>query len=139
MGEGELTPAAGSGDVPAPLRLDVFATVLHRQAGDAGALLALLADRLARALPEAVKVSHRGPFGTGRVTGVAIRLPAAHFELHRGPAGALAATTGRAVGGVVLRRDAVPVDRWIDDLAVALDALAAGSESASHALRSIVS
>lgn len=122
-----------------PLRIDVFATVLHRQAADVGALLGFLADRLARALPEAVRVTHRGLLGTGRVTGVRITLPAVHFELRGGPAGTLAATMGRAVGGVVLRRDPVPVDQWIDALAAALDSLAQASESAGHALRSIVS
>jgi hypothetical protein len=33
----------------------------------------------------------------------------------------------------------VPVDRWIDDLAAALDTLARRSEAAGAALRSIVS
>jgi len=136
--DGELAPGPEGGDVPAPLRLDVFATVLHRQAADAGELLEFLAARLAAALPEAVKVSHRGPFGTGRVTGVRITLPAAELELRRLPVGALAATEGQVVGGIVLRRDPVAVDRWIDDLAAALADLAHQSESAAYALRSIV-
>ncbi|HEX3393232.1 MAG TPA: hypothetical protein VHS52_01785 [Acidimicrobiales bacterium] len=136
--DGELAPGAEGGEVPAPLRLDVFATVLHRQAVDAGELLGFLADRLATALPEAVKVAHRRPFDTGRVTGVRIGLPAAEFELRRLPVGTLAATEGHVVGGIVLRRDPVAVDVWIDDLAAALTDLARQSESAAYALRSIV-
>jgi len=136
--DGDLARGAEGGEVPAPLRLDVFATVLHRQAVDAGELLEFLADRLANALPEAVKVAHRGPFGTGRVTGVRISLPAAEFELRRLPVGTLAATEGHVVGAIVLRRDPVAVDRWIDDLAAALADLARQSESAAYALRSIV-
>lgn len=136
--DGELVPGPDGDEVPAPLRLDVFATVLHRQAVDAGELLGFLADRLAAALPEAVKVTHRGPFGTGRVTGVRIALPLAEFELRRLPVGSLAATEGQVVGGIVLRRDPAPVDRWIDDLATALADLARQSESAAYALRSIV-
>ncbi len=137
--DGEVTPAGDGSELPAPLRLDVFATVLHRQAADAGELLRFLADRLAQALPEAVTVFHRGPFGTGRVSAVRIALPDVHFELRRGPAGTLVATSGRAVGGIVLRHDPVAVDRWLDDLAAALANLAQQSESARHALRSIVS
>ncbi len=136
--DGELVPGPDGDEVPAPLRLDVFATVLHRQAVDAGELLGFLADRLAAALPEAVKVTHRGPFGTGRVTGVRIGLPLAEFELRRLPVGSLAATESQVVGGIVLRRDPAPVDRWIDDLATALADLARQSESAAYALRSIV-
>jgi len=136
--DGDLAPGPDGGDVSLPVPLDVFATLLHRQAADAGELLEFLADRLVRALPEAVKVAHRGPFGTGRVTGVRICLPAAEFELRRHAAGTLAATEGHAVGGIVLRRDPVLVDRWIDDLAAALAGLAQQSESAAYALRSII-
>jgi len=136
--DGEVAPGPKGGDVPASLRLDVFATVLHRQAADAGELLGYLAERLGGALPEAVKVSHRGPFGTGRVSGLRVSLPLVEFELRRHPAGILAATEGQTVGGIVLRRDPVPVDRWIDDLAGALAGLAQTSESAASALRSIV-
>ncbi|MEN3314262.1 MAG: hypothetical protein V7605_496 [Acidimicrobiaceae bacterium] len=136
--DGELARGAEGGEVPVPLRLDVFAAVLHRQAVDAGELLEFLADRLATALPEAVTVAHRGPFGTGRVTGVRIGLPAAEFELRRLPVGSLAATEGRVVGGIVLRRDPVTVDVWIDDVAAALADLARQSEAAAYALRSIV-
>jgi hypothetical protein len=136
--DGELARGAEGGEVPVPLRLDVFAAMLHRQAADAGELLEFLADRLATALPEAVTVAHRGPFGTGRVTGVRIGLPAAEFELRRLPVGSLAATEGRVVGGIVLRRDPVTVDVWIDDVAAALADLARQSEAAAYALRSIV-
>jgi hypothetical protein len=74
----------------------------------------------------------------GRIVGVRISLPTAHFDLRQGPAATLAATVGRAVGGIVPRRDPVPVERWIDDLAAALAELAADSESARYALRTIV-
>lgn len=136
--DGEVAPAPDGGDLPAPLRVEVFATLLHRQAGDTGTMLRFMADRLASALPEAVTILHRGPFGIGRILGIRISLPTAHFELRPGPAGTLAATLGQAVGGVVLRRDPVPLDRWIDDLAAALAELAAESESARYALRSIL-
>jgi hypothetical protein len=136
--DGEVAPASDGGDLRGPLRVEVFATLLHRQARDTGTMLRFLADRLANALPEAVTILHRGPFGLGRILGVRISLPTAHFELRPGPAGTLAATVGRAVGGVVLRRDPVPVDGWIDDLAAALAELAAESESARYALRTIV-
>jgi len=136
--DGEVAPAPDGADLPAPMRVEVFATLLRRQAGDTAMMLRFMADRLATALPEAVTILHRGPFGTGRILGVRVSLPAAHFELRPGPAGALVATEGRAVGGVVLRREPVPLDRWIDDLAAALAALAAESESARYALRTIV-
>lgn len=125
--------------VPPAVRLDVFATVLRRQAADADELLGFLAERLARALPDAVKVSRRGPLGTGRVRGVRMVLPHMEFELRRGAAGTLEAFSGNAVGGVVLRHDAVALDDWIDQLAGALANLAAESESSRYALRSIIS
>lgn len=135
---GELAPGSDGGDVPMPLRLDVFATLLHRQAADSRELLGFLADRLAGALPEAVKVSNRGPFGIGQVMGVRVSLPLVEFELRRHPAGLLEATEGQSVSGIVLRRDPVPVDRWIDHLAGALAGLAQQSESTAYALRSII-
>lgn len=136
--DGEAAFASNGGDLAAPLRVEVFATPLHRQAGDTATMLRVMADRLASALPEAVTILHRGPLGIARILGVRNSPPTAHFELRPGPADTLAATLGRAVGGVVLRRDPVPVDRWIDDLAAAPAELAAESESARYTPRTIV-
>jgi len=134
---GEPIPARDEGPL-APLRVDVLATVLHRQAADARELLEFLAERLARALPEAVKVSRRGPFWTGRVNGVRVVLPGVELELRLGAAGTLEALLCPAVGGVVLRHDPVTVERWIEELAAALGHLAEQSESTRYALRSIL-
>jgi hypothetical protein len=136
---GDSTSVPEEGGVPPALRLDVFATVLRRQAADADELLGFLAERLARALPDAVRVSRRGPLGTGRVRGVRMVLPHVEFELRRGAAGTLEAFIGKAVGGVVLRHDPVALEDWINQLAGALEDVAAHSESSRYALRSIIS
>lgn len=123
----------GADDLPESLRLQALAVLAARLEADHQELLDFLAEGLARTLPDAVRVEHRGLLGAKRVSSVEVLLGTRQYELHVHH-GRLETVVAQVVGGVVLRHDAVDVDTWIQGLLVDLERTAVASEATRAAL-----
>jgi len=124
-------------DLPESLRLQAFAALAGRLEADHHQLVEFLAEGLAAAMPDAVRVRRRGVLHSGRVAEVEIALGGRQFDLRVHPT-RLEATIATVVRGVVLRHDAVPVDTWVETLLTDLEQAARESESARAALQRLV-
>lgn len=118
---------------PDGLELAGLTTLLQRLAREQHELIDGLAGSIGAVLPDAVHVKRRGLLNTGRAHTIEIHLGEEMFEL-RDERGQIVPKVGRAVGGVVIARDACPIDEWLERLRAALEAVARRSADVAAAL-----
>jgi hypothetical protein len=121
-------------------RFDLAASLLRADTSDARALAGALADKLCTALPDHTKVRHKPSRFLSRqkrIEQVEIQLGDEAFTLTLTGAGARA-VRAKTVGGVVIRRQELELDRWLEALDQALAAEAQRSETARLALERLL-
>ncbi len=111
-----------------------LAATLGRELADTQRFAAHLAETLSSAFPEHVVVEKSGLFSK-HVTKLEVTLKQTVYRLELD---GKAVTTHklRAVHGITLKSEAVPVNTWIEELSHALSELAADSQTAHRALSS---
>jgi hypothetical protein len=119
---------------------DLAASVLRADASDARALAEALAQKLSVALPEQTKIRRRSPKLLSRnkqVERVEVQLGTDTFLLSVLGTGAEAARA-KTVHGVVIKREELPLDQWLETLLQALAAEARRSETTRLALERLL-
>ncbi len=121
-------------------RFDLVAASVRADASDARALAEALATKLCAALPDQTTVRRRATRRLSRekrVESVEVRLGEDTFSLILGGAGALT-QRARTVRGVVIKREELPLDRWLGALDQALAEEARRSQTARVALEQLL-
>ncbi len=121
-------------------RFDLAASSLRADASDARALAEVLAAKLGEALPAQTKTRRRGGrllSKDKRLESVEVRLGEETFILSL--SGETAETSrAKTVRGVVIKRQELPLDAWLEALSDALGAEAQRSESARLSLERLL-
>lgn len=128
----EVSGAAGG--------FETLAASLRASSGDLRTFVAVLADKLARALPGRVTVERRAVrllSKEKRVERLEVDLGENRYVL-AAQAGAVEARWAKVVRGVVLKSEVLPVEKWIDALARDLAAEAGASEQSRLALEQLL-
>ena len=123
-----------------PERLDLAAALLRSGGSDAQVLAEALATKLAGALPDQCDVRRKSAgllSRAKRVTDVDVRLGDETFSLSVS-GGTARASRAKVVGGIVIKREELPLERWLASLEQALSAEAERSESARLALERLL-
>ena len=119
--------------------VDLLAASLRSSSSDLATFVEVLADKLEDALPGRVQVERRGRFMSKdkRVERLQCTLGDERYLLAaRG--GTVETRRAKAVRGVVLKTEALPLEQWIDALARDLAAEARTSEQARLALEQLL-
>ena len=119
-----------------PLRMEMFAASLRADNTDVKAFLEALATKLEGGLPNSTVVTRQsGLFSREHpVKEITVILGDYQYRISRERQGPLVALRAKAVRGIVLKTEQLPVEQWIDDLASALAQTAAQSAQARAAL-----
>jgi hypothetical protein len=123
-----------------PERLDLAAALLRASGSDAQLLAEALATKLAGALPGQTSVRRKASGLLSRhkrVTDVDVRLGDEAFSLSVAGVSAKA-SRAKVVQGIVIKREELPLERWLTSLDQALAAEAQRSESARLALERLL-
>jgi hypothetical protein len=123
-----------------PQGFDLAASLLRADSADAQTLAEALATKLATALPEQTAVRRKGSgllSREKRVERIEVRLGDETFSLSVARHGAQA-IRGKTVHGVVIKRDELPLEQWLQLLDRALAAEAQRSETARVALERLL-
>jgi hypothetical protein len=121
-------------------RFDLAASSLRADASDARALAEALAAKLGEALPDQTRTRRRG----GRLLSREKRLESVEVQLGEETfvlslSGEKAETTrAKTVRGVVIKRQELPLDAWLEALSDALGAEAQRSEAARLSLERLL-
>lgn len=119
---------------------EMLAASLRADARDMSTFVEALASKLEGALPQATKVDRKGGglFSKDkRVRRIVVALPDAQYEL--GIDGTrVEPMRAKAVRGIVLKREILPLDEWIDGLSLDIAVLAARSEEARLVLERLL-
>ena len=118
------------------LGFDLLAASLRADSADLAAFAEALAAKLEEALPDRTQVERRGDgmfSRTKHVRVISVRMDDGVYSIVF-DGGAASAERRTDVRGVTIKRDALPVDEWIDALSRALAELAARSEQARTSL-----
>jgi len=113
-----------------------LAATLGREMNDIKAFVARLADTLESSFPEMTQVERSGLF-TKHVSKIEITTNPMVFRLEVNGSHVTAHKT-RAVHGIALKNETIPVAQWVSELSAALAHLANESEAAHRALGRIV-
>jgi hypothetical protein len=121
-------------------RIDLAASSLRADASDSRALAEALAAKLSEALPDQTRTTRQG----GRFLSRDKRLE--RLEVQLGDETFVLSLSGqraetilaRTVRGVVIKRQELPLDAWLDALSGALDAEAERSETARLSLERLL-
>ena len=121
--------------------LDLAAASVRADRADTQAMIEALAVRLEEALPRMAVVKRRrvGGFRSKHteVERIAVEMGDERFELAAAGGGVQCLRT-KVVRGIALKRDEVPVDRWIRELVDAVLSTATVGEQARTALEGLV-
>jgi hypothetical protein len=124
----------------APHRFDLAASSLRGDTSDSRALTEALAAKLSSALPDQTRVHRKASrllSREKRVERVEVQLGDDTFALSL--AGGTAQTTrATTVRGIVIRRQELPLETWLDELSTALDAEAERSEASRASLERLL-
>jgi hypothetical protein len=121
-------------DLDARPDIDLVAAALRADLQDTRSFLEALAVRLEGALPGLTRVQRKraGLLSRDRVVQrIEVTLGDDRFACEQGPRG-VSAEKVHVVRGIALKRETVPVERWIEELAAALSTHA-GALAADHA------
>ena len=120
--------------------VEVWAASLRASSGDLSVLVEVLAEKLERALPGRVVVQRRPlrRFSKDRrVARIELTLGDEKFIAVAG-GGVVETRCAKAVRGVVLKSEVLPVERWLEGLGRALAAEAGASEQSRLALEQLL-
>ena len=126
--------------LPDGLTFDLLAGALRADATDNATFLEVLATKLESALPGRVQVHRAGGLlrKTHPVTALDVELGEDRFHLSSTAPGQVEARRSRAVRGIVLKSEEVPLAAWIDALSQALVDHSAQSEADRTALERLL-
>lgn len=118
---------------------DLIAASLRADATDLSAFVEALAERLAGALPERLRVERSGSrfARVRRVRRLVLDLGQERFELEQQPGRPLCRRQV-LVGGVAIRGEELPLEQWLDQLARALVVEADASAQGRAALAQLL-
>lgn len=118
---------------------ELVAASLRADARDMHTFVQELAAKLEGALPGHVMVERRGGlFGREKeIRRITVALGDTRYDLSVARGG-LDTTRARAVRGIVLKTEPLPLDAWIDDLSRSLAEEARSSEGARQALERLI-
>jgi len=121
------------------LDLDLLAAALRADLGDIHAFMESLAVRLEAALPGSVTVrrARQGLRGPKLVSEILVDAGDTQLLLRRVGADVRAARA-RTSGGIVLKREEVDLDAWLQELTTMVAAQAQRSERARQALQKLI-
>jgi hypothetical protein len=121
--------------------LDLAAASVRADRTDTQAMIEALAVRLEEALPRMALVKRRrvGGFRSKRseVERIAVEMGDERFEL-AASSGAVQCMRTKVVRGIALKREEVPIERWVRDLVDAVIASSAAGEEARSVLEGLV-
>lgn len=120
------------------LDFDLLAASLRADTADVQTWIAVLAQKLANALPSRVWLHRGGLFGNGAVDGMGADMGSWRFAL-RLEHGEPVAERTHIVRSIALKSETLPLDAWIDALVTALAELAATSARERNAIQSLLS
>lgn len=119
---------------------ELLASSLRADAGDLKAFMEALATKLEGALPSETSVTRRGGglfSGPKRVDRIVVDLGEYRYEL-QSAGSRVQPSRSKAVRGIVLKTEQVPLDEWIDQLSRQLTEEANRSEQARLALQRLL-
>ncbi|MGI8967636.1 MAG: hypothetical protein ACR2GA_00830 [Chloroflexota bacterium] len=118
---------------------EIMAAGLRADSGDLVTFVDVLAAKLEGALPGSTVVERSGGrFGRPKqVRGIKVSLGDERFDLQMRNS-QVETTHARAVRGIVLKTEELPLDAWIDELSQTLNAEAQRSDSARRALERLL-
>jgi hypothetical protein len=121
------------------LDIDLIAAALRADSSDLSAFVEALAVKLEEAVPGGVRVERRrdGMFGAKQVRRIALDAGDQRLELERAGAG-IKTRCSRLSGGIVLKRESVDTDAWLEALGQALSAEAKRSQITRQALERLL-
>lgn len=121
------------------LDIDLLAASLRADAGDLGAFVEALAVKLEQAIPGGVSVERRrdGMFGPKRVRRIALDAGGRRLELRTGGA-TVQTLASKLSGGIVIKREELTTDEWLQALGEALAAQARHSMTTRQALERLL-
>jgi hypothetical protein len=124
----------------AAVDMDLLAASLRANASDLGAFVESLATKLEAAVPGNVTV-HRWRtrlLGPKEVRKIRLDAGGRRLELRRGEGNSVQTSCSRLSGGIVLKREDVDMEAWLDALSAALAAEAQRSQRARRALERLL-
>jgi hypothetical protein len=122
------------------LGFELLASSLRADAGDLKAFMEALATKLEGALPSRTSVERKGGgffSKEKRVHQIFVDMGDTRYAL-KSDGGRVEASRGRAVRGIVLKTEQLPLDEWINDLSRVLTDEAQRSEQARMALERLL-
>lgn len=121
------------------LSFELLASSLRADAGDLSTFVEALAGKLEGALPQATRVERAGSLlsRSKRVRRLSVELGENRYELSA-EGGRVESRRARAVRGIVLKTEALPLEQWIDELSRDLAREAEQSEQARLALQRLL-
>ena len=127
-------------DFDQALEVDVLACSLQMDKNESGDLLEYLATKLSGAMPQETEITRGGWMLSSKkpVVGLSITLGEVGFQMVREKNGHITARQMKIVRGVTLSTKEVPTDKWVQDLALALSALAEKNSKTKEALKKFV-
>ncbi len=124
----------------APHRFDLAASSLRADASDSRALAEALAEKLSSALPDHTRVHRKASrllSREKRLECVEVQFGDDTFALSLA-AGTAQTARVTTVRGIVIRRQELPLEAWLDELSTALDAEAERSEASRASLERLL-
>lgn len=120
--------------------MDLLAASLRADASDLGAFVESLAAKLEDVVPGTVTVqrSRRGVLGPKLVRRIALDAGGQRLELLRTDGDAIETSCGRLSGGIIIKRETVDMETWLDVLGAALAAEAGRSQRTRQALERLL-
>jgi hypothetical protein len=127
-----------SEEVDGALDLDLLSASLRADSSDLGTFVEALAVKLEEAVP-GVRVERRrdGMFGAKAVRRIALDAGDQRLELERSGS-AIETRCSKVSGGIVLKREALPTDAWLQALVAALATEARRSDTTRRALERLL-
>lgn len=122
------------------LEIDVLTSALKINSDDNQQLMELMAQKLERALPDAVKIERDGSIFSGkkRVKDITITFDEFQYQLTCEKNKKLSAKKLKVVRGIALKTTDVDFAQWVQDVATELAKMANESASAREALNKMV-
>lgn len=122
-----------------PLDIDLLAASLRADSSDLGTFVEALAVKLEDAVPGSVRVQRRrgGLFGAKAVQRIELDAGDQRLELERTHSG-IQTRCSKLSGGIVLKREQLETDAWLQALGEALAVEARRSETTRRALERLL-
>lgn len=119
-----------------PMQVELFASYLRSSATDLKAFMEALATKLSGSLPDQTQVvRHSSLFSREHpVREITITLGDYQYRITRERQGFPGTSRSKVVRGIVLKTDTIPMDQWIEELAISLAEVSMQSEQSRTAL-----